>query len=175
MSIHNVDDDIFNTLYYLDDRNNYRIFIWVDNNIVTMVSTVHTGYEKISRIRRSPSVNIINRESVKKIWGDQGEKEIQIPGVIDDYNYNMLGVDKLDQFIAYYRPDMRCRCYWMDLFFHCLDIIRINTYIIFNNSGMVSNMSHKRYLEDWIGELLGRATSIQYGWTRGSHDLSLDK
>ena len=71
-SIRSIDDDIFNTLYYLNDPNNYRIFIWVDNNVVTMVSNVHTGKEKISRVRCHPRLNIVNRANVQKIWVDKG-------------------------------------------------------------------------------------------------------
>ena len=86
---------------------------------------MHTGNETISRIFRRPRLNIINRDNVMEVWGDKGEREIEIPGVIDDYNFNMLGVEKSDQLIAYYRTNVRCSRYWMALMFHCLDIIRI--------------------------------------------------
>ena len=36
-------DDWFNSLYLLNDKLNYLIARWIDNNVVTMVSTVHTG------------------------------------------------------------------------------------------------------------------------------------
>lgn len=42
----------------------------------------------------------------------------------------MLGIDKADQFIAYYRPKIRCRRTWIPIMLHSLDILRANAYII---------------------------------------------
>ena len=50
---------------------------------------------------------------------------VKIPQIINDYNHWMLGVDLVDQLIAYYRPKIRCRCTWMPLFLHGADIIRV--------------------------------------------------
>ena len=41
----------------------------------------------------------------------------------------MNGVDKADQLVAHCRPNLRCRRVWLPMFFHCLDIVRINTCI----------------------------------------------
>ena len=91
---------------------------------------------------------------MKDIWGDTCEKDISIPDVIDDYNYNILGVEKSDQLIAYYRPVVRVRRYWMELMFHCLDIMRINGCIISNKSEGGIGRSHKSSLDSWIEALL---------------------
>ena len=99
-----VTDDRFNTLYHLNDKLNFKIFRWVDNNIVTMVSTVHDGTETIARNRRRPRATATNQNHVNRVWGRNAVKEIEIPKVIDNYNHWMLGVDKSDQYIAYYRP-----------------------------------------------------------------------
>ncbi len=31
-----------------------------------------------------------------------------------------------DQLIAYYHPQVQCRCYWLAMFFHGLDVIHVN-------------------------------------------------
>ena len=41
----------------------------------------------------------------------------------------MGGVDKANQLIAYYCPDLRCRRTWMPILFHILDCMRVNAYI----------------------------------------------
>ena len=43
--IKRIKDDRFNTLYWQNDKDNYTIMRWVDNNIVTMVSSFHTPYD----------------------------------------------------------------------------------------------------------------------------------
>lgn len=60
---------------------------------------------------------------------DNHTQYINIPKVIY-CNHWMLGVDVADQLIAYCRPRIRCRRTWISLMSHCLDIIRINTFII---------------------------------------------
>lgn len=87
----------------------------------------------------------------------------------------MLGVDKSYQLIAYYRPIVRCRRYWMALMFHCLDIMRINSFIICNKAEGGLDRIHKTYLECWIEALLGRASAIQYGRTRAARVFAIDK
>ena len=82
----NVTDACFNSLYYCDDEEGFRIFRWVDNNIVTMVSSIHTGEEKILRKRKRPQKNATNKNHLPQIFGDEAVAEIEIPGVVDDYN-----------------------------------------------------------------------------------------
>mmetsp|Transcript_34686 Transcript_34686/g.35275 ORF Transcript_34686/g.35275 Transcript_34686/m.35275 type:complete len:85 (-) Transcript_34686:98-352(-) len=37
-------DERYNTLYYMNDpKGNFRMFCWIDNNIVKMVSNVYMG------------------------------------------------------------------------------------------------------------------------------------
>jgi len=136
-----------------------------------MVSTLHGGEESIVRERRCPRVTSLIKKHVMEVWGDNHTREIKIPSVIDDYNHWMLGVDKSDQFIAYYRPQLRVRRYWMAIFFHCLDIIRINAFIVyrFTLNLYVSNqptLTHKMFLCEFISSLLGRAASKIHGRTR---------
>ena len=74
--------------------------------------------------------------------------EIRIPGCIDDYNHWMNGVNKCDQFVAYYRNCLRCRRIWMPIMFHALDIMGVNAYIVFKTLTEANNdptIDHKSF------------------------------
>ena len=160
----NITDGRFNTLYTMNDDFNFKILRWVDNNIVTMVSTLHDGEESIERRRKRPRLTATNRRNVQQVWGNQGVTQIEIPCVIDDYNHWMGGVDKADQLIAYYRPDLRCRRVWVPIMFHVLDCIRANAYIACHAKGYKG--SHKDFTMDWIKALLARAKAEDVRDTR---------
>ena len=94
----------------MNDRvGNYWIFCLIDNNIVKMVSNVLTGAstEQVLRNRRKPRLNKFNKKHIKLIWGDQHRKKVQISQIINDYNCWILGVDVVNQLIAYYRPKQK--------------------------------------------------------------------
>jgi len=171
--IKQVSDERFNTFYLLKDQANYLIGRWVDNNIVTMVSTLHTGREEILRFRRRPRTTTTNRHHINRVWGDQSIKEINIPKVIDDYNHWMLGVDKSDQLIAYYRPDLRCRRVWMPIMLHCFDVMRVNAFIVAKENNNGKPLLHKEFIEDWIESLLFRAGSESIRSTRRRSPVEL--
>jgi hypothetical protein len=142
---------------------------WVDNNVVTMVSTVHTGHEKIERSRKKPRTTGTNRANLGPVWGTEFVRQIEIPGMIDDYNHWMLGVNKADQLVAYYRPILRCRRVWMPLMLHCLDILRVNAYIISQAfKEKKGNDDHKEFVVDLVRAhaLLQRAASYHTQATR---------
>jgi Transposase IS4 len=161
-----IQDDRFNSVNLLNDEANYLICRWIDNNQVNMVSTVHTGTESILRQRKKPRQTKTNKNHLQLVWGSEWVKDITIPGIIDDYNHWMGGVDKADQLIAYYRPNMRCVRTWMPIFLHCLDIIRVNSYIICKSK--CPKLNHKAFLEQWIIALNQRAATADYQLTRRS-------
>ena len=110
-----IKDERFNTLYTLKDKGKFLIARWIDNNVVTMVTNVHTSQEEIERTRKRPRPTATNRNHIRTVWGDNHTRDVFIPGIIDDYNHWMLGVDKSDQYIAYYRPNLcgsPLRCVW---------------------------------------------------------------
>ena len=63
----------------------------------------------VKRTRRKPRKTIKNQEHVDKVWGSNGKTAVFIPKFIEDYNHWMGGVDLVDQRIAYYHPNVRCR------------------------------------------------------------------
>ena len=109
------------------------MFFWIDNNIMKMVSNVHMGTkdEAIISPRKKPHINEYNRKRIQLVWGTDHVVTVKIPQIINNYNYWMLGVDLVDQLIAYYRPKVQCCCTWMPLFLHGADIIRVNSYVLY--------------------------------------------
>jgi Transposase IS4 len=167
--IKDVDDARFNTLYLLNDDLNFLTARWVDNNIVTMVSTLHTGEEIVTSSRKRPRATAVNRNHLNTVWGNEAKRSIAIPKMIDDYNHWMLGVDKCDQLIAYYRPELRCRRVWMPLFFQCLDIIRVNAYIA------SSGNDQKVFIQAFREYLLTRARVWEHGRATRARQVALSR
>lgn len=92
---------------------------WKDRRVVNMISTIHTANKKVVAKRRVRSGNTWTQVSVPK------------PFLIDEYNTGMLGVDKSDQMIGYYNVLMRSVRWWKTLFFHCIDIACVNSFVLF--------------------------------------------
>ncbi len=156
-----IQDNCFITMHYCDDEEGYRIFWWVDNNKVTIVSTIHTGEEAVKITRKRPRKNATNKHHLPLLFGDKSVAEFKIPGIIYDYNYKMKGVNLSDQLIAYYRPQVRCQCNWLAMFLHGLDVIHVNSYIVTSWEGTNSS-SQKQYLTEYIESLISCANAIQY-------------
>ena len=118
----------------MNDKDNYRIFRWVDSSVVKFVSNVHRGTqnESITKDRRRPRINELNKAGVRFIWRENQSRKIRIPGIINDYKHWVLGVDVVDQLIANYRPKLRCRCTWISIMLHCFDVLRVNCYILYH-------------------------------------------
>lgn len=136
---------------------------WCDNNIVKMVSTIHTGLEgeDVPKVRKKPRENAVNKQNIKMVWGDEWKAKVNIPTVINDYNQWMNGVDIADQLIAYYRPKLRCQRTWMPLMFHALDVLRINCFIVHEQVQKEHNINyrrdHKQFVMDFVTALRKRA------------------
>ena len=143
------------------------MFRWIDSSIVKMVSNVHMGTkdEVIMKPRKEEKrINEFNRKHMRLVWGDDHVVSIKIPTLINDYNMWMLGVDLVDQLIAYYQPKICCRQTWMPLLLHCLDIIQVNSYILnketFYLHPLVENEevdSHKQFLIEFVNSFICQA------------------
>ena len=119
----NIFDECFNSLYWINDKDNFQIQRWVDNNAVTMVTTMHTHDETVSCVRKKPRVNVVNKANLNRI---RFARMIKIPKVIDDYNHWMGGVNRNDQLIANYCHQLHWNRIWMPLMFHSLDVLHVN-------------------------------------------------
>lgn len=92
---------------------------WKDRRAVNLMSTMHTANEHVSAQRREKRGDKWTLRTIKK------------PLLVHEYNAGMLGVDKSDQIIGTYNVLRKCVRWWKTLFFHCVDIACVNSFILF--------------------------------------------
>ena len=92
---------------------------WKDNKAVTMMTTFHLANE-CDQVSRRTKVNGVFRRV-----------EVQRPIAISDYNSGMCVVDRSDQLLGKYNALRKTNKWWKTLFFHLIDIARVNSYILF--------------------------------------------
>ena len=92
---------------------------WKDNKTVSFLSTIHQARKTQTVVRRS------------KENGQFRKLEVNQPELVKDYNKNMNGVDLSDQLIGKYNCLRKTNKWWKTLFLHCIDIARVNSYILF--------------------------------------------
>ena len=93
---------------------------WRDNKIVNFLSTIHTKSKEIFYCKRRSKL------------GNKFQKlEVEQPYLVRDYNKYMSGVDRSDQLICKYNTLRKTDKYWKTIFYHLLDIARINSYILY--------------------------------------------
>ena len=69
LPISSVEDNRFNTLYSMRSKDNYLTMRWVDNNVVTMVTTIHNPTDTKTCNRRKPRRTATNSSHVDAVWG----------------------------------------------------------------------------------------------------------
>ena len=93
---------------------------WKDCKVVTIVSPIHTG-SKVSGCTRT--------FQARTGWKKQVVKQ---PECIKSYNDGMFGVDKSNQYLSRHRCYIKTKFHWWKvLFFHCLDMMVVNSFILF--------------------------------------------
>jgi hypothetical protein len=105
----------WNTLYAVpagpdSDIDSVLCIAWQDNNIVTALSTVHTVHKSTDwtpRLRKRPAKTSTSAKVAREPFGDQATKELPIPRLIDEYNFNMGGVDRANQLRASYETHQK--------------------------------------------------------------------
>eukprot|EP00957_Ditylum_brightwellii_P077247 5870206-Ditylum_brightwellii.AAC.1 len=83
----------FNNFYWCTDEYSTLLGRWLDNGMVFCIFMVHKVGGMSERARKSSRIAVLNKKNIKDVWGNVGKKEINIPRLIDDYNYWMGGVD----------------------------------------------------------------------------------
>jgi hypothetical protein len=94
--------------YKLDTTSNILVCQWHDNNIVLMASNA-AGIE--------PQWNVSR-------WCQSKKRKIQIdrPYLVELYNKNMGGVDRMDQNVSMLRMAIRSKKWWYPIFAYCLEV-----------------------------------------------------
>jgi len=109
---------------------------WKDKRDVFVVSSFHGNSEKT-----------IERHT----------KSIQKPDVIMDYNQNMGGVDKCDQYLSYYSVGRKTHKWWKTVFFRLFEMCVINSMCIYiekNPEFAKKRNSHTIYREILVHQLV---------------------
>ncbi|XP_059168114.1 piggyBac transposable element-derived protein 4-like [Physella acuta] len=127
---------------------------WRDNKTVSVMSNFMTANGSAKVNRRT------------KVGGIFTQLSVDQPHIIQEYNSHMGGVDKSDQLINKYNVLRKTKTFWKTLFFHFIDISRVNSYILFQewrktNPDLVELARPKRYLQlDFTEELIRELAKI---------------
>jgi hypothetical protein len=57
------------------------------------MTTVYDLTETVVRLRKRPAPTSTNTRIVRPVFGEEIEKELLVPRVIDDYNHYINGID----------------------------------------------------------------------------------
>ena len=105
-----------------------------DNNIVLALSNIHTvnrAEDFREKQRQHPAKTLTNRRIVKKVFGDNSIKELQITYFIDDYNHYIGDIDLANQYQEGYETYRTILRNQWPLFYQLIDIACINTYRLY--------------------------------------------
>ena len=102
--------------FCFDRREEIFIVKWKDSNVVTVASN-YEGHTPLGSVRR---------------YSQQDKKHVQIdiPKCIQDYNQGMGGVDVLDKLASSYRPNIRGKKWWFNIFVHILNVAVTNAWLL---------------------------------------------
>ena len=132
---------------------------WQDNNFVLGLSTIHTVYKASSWVnsrRNRPGPTSTNAAITKRVFGDCPFRILQILTWVDDYNYNMNGVDLANQHRQPYDTQRIAYRTWVPLLHWILDQAAINAYKIAVESGTwpEGNSGHLKFQRELYLKLL---------------------
>ena len=105
---------------------------WQDNNIVLLLSTIHSPEIYTPTKRKRPSATSTNAAIARAPFGDEIIKELEIPTAINDYNHYMGGVDIdiANQYRSSYEIHRKSERTWFPLLFFFLDATIVNAFRI---------------------------------------------
>lgn len=99
---------------FLSGDKSYKVISWKDNKVVTLYTSLETGYHFASR------------------KGQNGQKiEIKCPTAISMYTAKMRGTDVFDQRMTYFWPFIRTLKWTNRVFIHMFYIAVVNSHILY--------------------------------------------
>lgn len=93
---------------------------WKDNRAVNLLSTFVGEMPK-------ETVERFDKKSNKKV-------SVECPKIIKQYNKHMGGVDLLDGLIGRHKITMRSRKWYFRLFYHLIDLITVNAWLLYKRT-----------------------------------------
>lgn len=99
------------------DGKEIRALKWIDNRGVVLASTFESAHpvSEVNRFDRKTKTDI----------------SVPCPKAVKSYNNFMGGVDLLDGLIAYYRIGIRSKKYYLRFFFHFMDMVLVNGWLLY--------------------------------------------
>jgi hypothetical protein len=88
---------------------------------LSTIYIVHEASSSIARFRKRPQITSTNATTARKIFGDKSRMELDIPTLINDYNYNMNGMDLANQFRQAYDTQRIAYRIWFPLMHWAFD------------------------------------------------------
>lgn len=133
-----------------------RAVKWFDNRGVIVASTFASAQP----------VSIAER------WDRKQKRKVSVPcpSIITLYNKFMGGVDALDALIAYYRIHIRSKKYYHRFFFHFVDMVVVNGWLLYRRDCDSMNVPRKKQKD-----LLAFRLSIAQALCMQGKDLSTKK
>ncbi|PWW72812.1 hypothetical protein C7212DRAFT_52859, partial [Tuber magnatum] len=104
---------------------------WEDSGSIHLLSIIHQITNFVNRERKKPRTTSTNATITCRAFAPGCQNEIlPIPLIIDDYNYNVNGVDRADQVRASYPTQLKALRNWLPLFFWILDTSIVNSFLL---------------------------------------------
>ena len=114
---------------------------WKDNAVVTIA----TNFDKVTPV------------ALAKRWDAKEKKYVNVPqpALISNYNKKMGGVDILDKLLSSYRPKLRNRKWYWNLFTNALNIAVVAAFRISQLANQNPRYTHLQYRRDLAQALTG--------------------
>ena len=139
---------------------------WKDNALVLFLTSVYTGDEVITCIRKRPNTDKARGRAILQMFGNQSKKELVIPAVGANYNNEMNSVDIGDQLRSYLGYDHRFkRGGWQAVWSFLLDTVLINSFILQlrGQSEWETYTTQSNWRQRLVDEIMK-----EFGWKGGS-------
>lgn len=118
--------------YQCDTNSGVTVLKWFDNKCVHLCSN-HSNPCEMSTVERWDKVE---RKHVK----------IACPNTVKEYNESMGGVDLVDMLISVYRTNIKAKRWYLKVLFHCLDIAKVNAWLLYRRHREQMNAPKKQEL-----------------------------
>lgn len=142
------------------DGTKISVVTWYDNKLVNILST-YAG--------STPTVEV-KRFSKK----DKRHIMVPCPKAVTIYNKYMGGVDLLDSMLGYYRIKLRSKKWYMRIFFHIIDLMVVNAWILWRRS---NNEFSNLALADFkmaVAECLCKVNKASFTRKRGRPSAAME-
>ncbi|XP_062843269.1 piggyBac transposable element-derived protein 3-like [Trichomycterus rosablanca] len=120
-----------------------RAVKWYDNRSVILLSTYAAAHP----------TTLVQR------WDKKTQEMVEVvrPNIVSIYNKSMGGVDILDSLIALYRTKVRSKKWYHRLFFHMMDMIMVEAWLLYRRDSIDCGVEKKEQLSllDFKSEVAG--------------------